>query len=385
MNETSKKYRVFLSAAEPSGDKHCAELMKALQSKTDDIEFVGVGGELMKQQGCELLEETASKAAMINNVLGQLGRFIKLISRIRKYLKNNKTDLVVACDSPAFNFHIARAAKSQGIKTCFYVAPQLWAWGSWRIGKLRKLCDKLLCILPFEQEWFSSRGINAEFVGNPMLEGFEEEIVNNAKSYENYQPRNTKIALLPGSRPAEIENLWEPIQRIAVKLRRRFPKAEFTTLAADDRTKEVLRSMPVLSFQSKYVVGSLEETISDADFAIVASGSVTLQLAGAGCPMVVLYESNKLLWRLLGKWIIRTKHLSLVNILAGRELVPEFMPYIKSEQQVLEKCTQMLQDKELLAETSRELTELVSPLAETKASGRTAEIIMQMLENKEDS
>jgi lipid-A-disaccharide synthase len=160
---------------------------------------------------------------------------------------------------------------------------------------------------------------------------------------------------------------------------------EITTLAADERTKEVLRSMPVLSFQSKYIVGSLEETITDADFAIVASGSVTLQLAGAGCPMVVVYKSNKLLWRLLGKWLIRTKHLSLVNILAGRQLVPEFMPYIKSEQQVLEKCTQMLQDKELLTETSKELTELASPLAEIRASQRSAEIIMQMLENKGDS
>jgi len=385
MAKSENKYRIFLSAAEPSGDKHCAELMKTLKSKTGDIEFVGVGGELMKQQGCELLEETASKAAMGYNVLGQLGRFIKLISKIRKYLKNNKTDLVVVCDSPAFNFHIAKAAKDRNIKTCFYVAPQLWAWGSWRVGKLRRLCDKLLCILPFEQEWFSKKGINAEFVGNPMLEGFGGKIEKNAKDYKNYQPRNAKIALLPGSRAAEIENLWEPIQRVAVKLRKRFPKADFTTLAADEPTKEVLRSLPVLGFRSKYVVGSVEQTVSEADLAIVASGSVTLQLAGAGCPIVVVYESNKFLWRLLGKWIIRTKYLSLVNILAGKELVPEFMPYIKSEQKLLEKCTKILQDREYLAATSKKLTELVSPLAKTKASHRTAEIIMQMLDSKADS
>lgn len=170
-----------------------------------------------------------------------------------------------------------------------------------------------------------------------------------------------------------------------MKLRRRFPKAEFTTLAVDEPTKEVLRSLPVLGFRSKYVVGSVEEAVSEADLAIVASGSVTLQMAGAGCPMVVVYESNKFLWRILGRWLIRTKHLSLVNILAGKELVPEFMPYIKSEQQLTEKCARLLQDKEYLAQTSRELTELAAPLAKIKASQKTAEIIMQMLEGNSNN
>jgi lipid-A-disaccharide synthase len=336
----------------------------------------------MQNQGCELIEQTARKAAMGHKVISQLGRFIKLISRIRKYFRNNKVDLLVVCDSPAFNFHIAKIAGKRKVKTVFYVAPQLWAWGAWRIGKLRKLCDKLLCILPFEQQWFAERGVDAEFVGNPMLEDFKSNVQKNTKKYKDYNPQDAKIALLAGSRPAEIESLWEPIQRTALKIRKQFPKARFTTIAVDENTKNILRSLPVMGFRCEYTVGELKETLLESDFAIVASGSVTLQLAGAGCPMVVVYESNKLLWKLLGRWLIRTKHLSLVNILSGKQLVPEFMPYIKSEQQLTDSCIELLRDKEKLKQTSRELTCLASRLAEINSSKRTADILRNLLTDR---
>ena len=125
----------------------------------------------MADAGCKLLQSTADNAAMIYNAFAHIARFYKLIMRITAYLKSNKVDLVIVCDSPAFNFHIAKAAKKLGIKTLFYVAPQLWAWGGWRISKLRKYCDKLCCILPFEQNWFSEKGVDATFVGNPLLDG----------------------------------------------------------------------------------------------------------------------------------------------------------------------------------------------------------------------
>ncbi|MHC4147370.1 MAG: glycosyltransferase family protein, partial [Planctomycetota bacterium] len=155
MPNEKDRFRVFISAAEPSGDSHCAGLMTALQSSGYDIDFVGVGGPKMADAGCELLENTAGKAAMTYKAFSHIARFYKLIKRIRRYLTDNKVDLVIVCDSPAFNFHVAKAAKKTGIKTLFYVAPQLWAWGGWRIGKLRERCDKLCCILPFEQDWFN--------------------------------------------------------------------------------------------------------------------------------------------------------------------------------------------------------------------------------------
>ena len=126
----NKKYRVFISAAEPSGDSHCAGLITALQERDYDIEFVGVGGPRMAEVGCELLEFTISRASMAFNSLAHIWHYYKLIKCITAYFKNNKVDLVIVCDSPAFNFHVAKAAAKAGIKTLFYVAPQLWAWGA---------------------------------------------------------------------------------------------------------------------------------------------------------------------------------------------------------------------------------------------------------------
>ena len=278
MADIDKTYRIFVSAAEVSGDSHCAGLITALQKINPNIEFVGVGGEQMSAAGCKLLENTADKAAMIHNAFGQIFRFIKLIRKIKQYLKKNKVDLVIVCDSPAFNFHVAAAAKRLSIKTLFYVAPQLWAWAPWRIKKLKKYCDKLCCILPFEQDWF-------------------------------------------------------------------------------------------------------EQAALDADIAIVASGSATLQVAAAGCPMVVMYQSNKILWHTVGRWLVKGKFLSLVNILAKRRLVPEFMPYFDSIEPISEAVEQMLTESANLSVLSGELIELVEPLRQINASENTAQIALEMLKN----
>jgi len=212
MPNKDKKYRVFISAAEPSADAHCAGLIDAMQKITSGIEFVGVGGPKMAQAGCELLENTTSKAAMLYKAFSQVARFYKILKHIKHYLKSNNVDLVIVCDSPSFNFHVAKAAKKVDIKTLFFVAPQLWAWGGWRIGKLRKCCDKLCCLLPFEQDWFGQRGMDAVFVGNPLLDKLEIAHSRH-EQYANFEPKNARFALMPGSRAAEIESLCSRCSR----------------------------------------------------------------------------------------------------------------------------------------------------------------------------
>jgi len=276
MAEQDKTYRIFISAAEPSGDAHCANLITALKQISYDIEFVGVGGAKMASAGCELLETTVGKAVMMYKAFSRVGYYYKLIRRISGYFKNNKVDLVIVCDSPAFNFHLAKAAKKAGIKTLFYVAPQLWAWAGWRIGKLRKYCDKLCCILPFEQDWFAKRGVGAVFVGNPLLDEFDGDFSNRKKDYADFEPRKAEIALMPGSRAAEISSLWHPMQQIAIRIRRKYPNVSFTAVAVDEKRKEILKIMRVLGFRCKYAVGSVSDIASAADMAIVASGSATL-------------------------------------------------------------------------------------------------------------
>jgi lipid-A-disaccharide synthase len=379
MINKNRTYRVFLSAAEASADSHCAGLIKALRSKADNIEFVGLGGEKMANAGCELIETTVSQAAMIYNAFKKVPHFYGLIKRTKQYLINNKPDLVIVCDSPAFNFHIAKAAKKAGIKTLFYVAPQLWAWASWRINKMRKSCDKLACILPFEEDWFRERGINTEFVGNPLLDEVGADLASNQKRYDVFSPEKATLALLPGSRNAEIESLWEPMQQVALKLKKSYPDLKVVTVAVDEERKSILASSTISGFESSYTTSSVTSIVSEADFCVAASGSVTLQVAAAGCPMVIMYQSSKLLWHLVGRWLIKSEYLSLVNILAEKELVPEFMPYFNSIEPIATVIEKMFNDPDKLSQLSGDLVKLVEPLGSFNASQKVSEIVTDML------
>ena len=377
MPNKDKEYRVFISAAEPSADSHCAGLITAMQKSRPGIEFVGVGGPKMAQAGCELLENTVDKAAMIYKAFSQVARFYKIIKRISRYLKSNNVDLVIVCDSPSFNFHVAKAAKKAGIKTLFFVAPQLWAWGGWRIRKLRKRCDKLCCLLPFEQDWFGKRGMDAVFVGNPLLDKLEIARSRH-EQYADFEPKKARFALMPGSRAAEIESLWQPMQQIALRLKEKYPAATFVAVAVDAGREEILRAAQIPGFECQYSVDSVNKTALAVDFSIVASGSATLEVAAAGCPMVIMYQSSRILWYLLG-WAMQTKYLSLVNILSGRELVPEFMPNFTSIEPIVASIEQLLKDNDKLAKLSGELTRLTEPLAEKKACREVANIAVEML------
>ncbi|MFZ9034454.1 MAG: lipid-A-disaccharide synthase [Anaerohalosphaeraceae bacterium] len=387
-----------MSSLEHSAEMHCANLINAIRDSvsangdwpgedtaqaTEDstaIRFSGFGGQRLAQAGCELLDDTVSKAAMHYNVLGQLGYYKKLIKQANAFFEENTVDLLVVCDSPAFNFHIAKAAKKHGIEVLFYVAPQLWAWAPWRIHKLKRCCDKLACILPFEKDWFTHRGVDTEFVSNPLFDETEIDLKANFKTYTSYDPQSPKIALLPGSRDAEIKTLWPAMLKIAAALKSKHPNAEFTVCAPDADKRAMLEKMADgASVSLKYEINQLIDVCSRSDYAIVASGSATLQVAAAGCPMTVMYQSNKWMWHLVGRWLIQLRHLSLVNILAGKELVPEFMPYFSSIEPIIERTHGLLRTPSRMSHISQSLTTLVEPLTQRRASDAVAEIVCEML------
>ena len=394
--EKSKTKHIFLSSLEHSAEMHCANLVAAINDKMADgavwpgtdgataesepIHFSGFGGQRLAEAGCELLDDTVSKAAMHYKVLGQLGYYRKLIKQANEFFEQNTVDLVIVCDSPAFNFHIAKAAKKHGIPVLFYVAPQLWAWAPWRIRKLRRCCDKLACILPFEKEWFIKRGVDAEFVSNPLFDETDIDLQANFKPFTNYDPQSPKIVLLPGSRDAELKTLWPAMLDIAAALKKKHPGAVFTTCAADDDKRAMLEEMVAnSSVPVAYKTNKLIDVCSGSDYAIVASGSATLQVAAAGCPMTVMYQSNRWMWHLVGRWLIRLRHLSLVNILAGKELVPEFMPYFSSIEPIIERTHGLLSTPSRMSHISQSLIALVEPLTQRRASDAVAKIVLEML------
>jgi len=374
-----KNKRVFVSVNDPSADVHCAALISALKKAGAGVEFVGIGGPKMAAAGCELIESTVGRAVMTYNALAHVGHYYKLVRRIRRYLEEHPVDLMIVCDSPSFNFHVAKAARQAGVKTLFYVAPQLWAWGGWRIRKLRRLCDKLCCILPFEERWFGQRGVDTAFVGNPLLDKLLSDLTSFRKDYSRFEPSRARIALMPGSRLAEIESLWRPMQQIAVRLKQRYSAACFVAVAASDERRQLLERTQIPGFTCEYSVDTVRDTSQRVDFSIVASGSATLEVASSGCPMVIMYQTNRFLWRLIGRWLVHAKYFTLVNLLADRELVPEFMPYFTSIEPIVERVDAYLRDRELLAQISNELIDMVEPLTRKKASEETARIVVEML------
>jgi lipid-A-disaccharide synthase len=184
---------------------------------------------------------------------------------------------------------------------------------------------------------------------------------------------------MPGSRPAEINTLWLPMQQIAIRLKKKYPDVTFTIVAVDAEKEKILKEKQIPGFECQYTISSVNETAASADFAIVASGSATLEVTAAGCPMVIMYQSSIILWHLVGWWLIKSKYLSLVNILSDKELVPEFMPYFTSIDPITETIEHLLKDSERLSQISGDLINLAGPLAQKKASEQVAEIALETL------
>ena len=380
MQDADRTYKIFLSAAEPSGDRLCAKLITALKQTGYNIEFSGFGGQSMAQAGCSIIVNTTQRAAMTYNAFSHILFFFKAIKKSQKHFAASKPDIVIVCDSPSFNFHIAKAAKNAGVKTLFYVAPQLWAWAEWRIKKLKNLCTGgLAAILPFEPDWFSQRGLACQFVGNPMLEDINAQQII-PKTYENFSiSRTAHIALMPGSRQAEIKTLWPAMQDIARRLKARHPNIRFTAVAANRQVENVLRQSEIKTLRCDYAIDAVYDTAKKVDFTLVASGSATLQVAAAACPMIIMYQSSKFLWNLVGKRLVKTKYLSLVNILSQKELVPEFMPYFPSVAPIVAACEKYLHSPEKMSTLSAELAQLVKPLADGSASKNVAKMVIEQL------
>ncbi len=378
MNNTHQN-RIFFSAAETSADKHTAKLIAELQSEFPDWEFDGLGGDAMEAAGCNLLENLVDRSAMLAHALGQVSFYRKLLAGVKRYFIHERPDLVVVVDSPAWNFHVAKAARKLGIPVLYYIAPQLWAWGAWRTAKLKRCADRVACILPFEQQWFRTRGVNADYVGHPLFDG-EVAPVQPVEWQPNTDKRDYPvIALLPGSRRHELDRLWQPMQKIAHKVRGKYPLARFVTVAANDDYETLLKETADSQLNIEVRRTSIEAACRYADLAVVASGTATLEVAAQHCPMVVMYYVSRWQWYLVGRWLIKSPYICLVNILANRELVPEFIPFHGNVKPVANKVLELVEDKDKLKQIRDELGEMMMPIVRPGAAKNVIDIIKTML------
>ncbi len=360
---------VFLSAAEASGDAHAARLIEALRARLGGSRFVGAGGPRMAAAGCELIVDFVGEARMLAAAAMKAPYYWRQLRRIRRELDALRPDVCVPVDSPALNWHVAKAARKAGCPVAYYVAPQVWAWAPWRVKKLARRTTRVACILPFEEDYLRQRGVHAAFVGHPLLDALPDR-----PEPPPLPPADGAlcVAMLPGSRPAEITAHADAMRRVAEDIRARWPGTRAIFTAVDDEAAERIRRTwgDTGGDGVELVTGRTSDVLAKADFAVVASGTATLQVAHFGVPMVVVYRASRLLYHTLGRLLLRTKHLSLVNILADRQLgwpaVAELMPWGGSVRQLSAAVMEALADTEALAEMRRVLPTLVEPL---RASG----------------
>lgn len=372
---------IFITAAEASGDEHAANLMRAIRARRDDVRFVGAAGEQMAAAGCQVIADLTGRASMVGGPILQAGYYYRTVRRIQRAIREIRPDLHIPVDSPAMNWHLAATARRSGAKVFYYIAPQVWAWAPWRVRKLARLTDQVACILPFEQRYLRDRGVNARYVGHPLLDTLPPRPDPAPDLADAWLSGAWRVAMLPGSRPGEIGGHSRALLAAAGRIRRRWPDARCTFSVRGDAAAEALRRMCPRD-EIDIAVGRTREVLARSHFAVAVSGTVTLEAAYFGVPMVILYRVSRLGYGLVGRWLLRTPHLSLVNILAGRRLVPELMPWHGGSRQVIDMVLEVMDDLGWLFEARRQLLGLLEPLRlppGQTASGNAADLALKMI------
>jgi lipid-A-disaccharide synthase len=354
-----------------------------LAQRLGGARFVGIGGPRMAAAGCELLADVVAHASMGLDALKRLVYYRGLIRTVAREMARRRPAVLVPVDSPGLNWHMAAAARRLGIPVMYYVAPQVWAWAPWRIRKLRRLADHVACLLPFEQEYFRRRGVQATFVGHPM---FDQLPPRSAPPPPPADAASWRIVLLPGSREKEIRRHAPAMVRAAEMIRRRYPQAACTFSVADERSAALVSDATGLPLGRSddsiaVVAGQTHRILADSHFALATSGTITLETAYFGVPMVTFYRISRLHKALFG-WLMRTRYYSLVNILAERELVPELIPWYGRAESLAHAALSQLDDPARLARIRVALMALTEPLREPlgkTASAAAAELVIQTM------
>jgi lipid-A-disaccharide synthase len=324
--------RIGLVAGEASGDLLGAALIEALRQRVPDATFIGLAGERMRAAGCVPLGSSEEIAVMgFVEPLRHLPRLLRLRSRLQREFREQRVDAFIGIDSPAFNIGLAGALHRSGIVTVQYVSPQLWAWRPGRVRTIAASVDAVLCLLPFEPAFYAQHAVHAEFVGHPLADQVPLDVDHAAARRALGVADNARVvALLPGSRLAEVRRLGADFAATAALLAAQSTTAQPLEFLAPMASQELSHIFAQQVREAGAVVRLLDRSadtvLAAADAALVASGTATLQTLLYGCPMVVAYRVaplTALLARELG--LVKVKHVSQPNLLAGEELVPEFL------------------------------------------------------------
>jgi lipid-A-disaccharide synthase len=389
---------IFISAGEPSGDHHGAQLIRQLIQQRPGTRCVGFGGTAMARAGCHLLHDMTPLALMfVGRVLLRLPTFWRLLRQTTRYFRDHQVDAVVLIDYPGFNWCVARRAKRFGIPVFYYGAPQIWAWAPWRVRKLRRLVDHVLCQLPFEPQWYAQRQCPATFVGHPFFDRGEDPAA--ARSEEPNASDAPLLLLLPGSRRSEIVANTLCFLDAAERVVARQPdtRVAFACHSESDAdyVREAARGRP---FPVDVVAGQTTKMMRAAHVALACSGSVSLQLLAARLPTVIYFRITRLQW-VIQALLMRVRYITLVNLIwtsdirrktrrtfdpdrPGAEPVPmpEYLTTRYCPDRLAERIMRWLDNPAERESSWRTLDQLAKRTAVPGASARAARWICQTLD-----
>lgn len=386
---------VVFTAFEPSGDEHASHVIRELRRRhprPEELQIFAWGGPKMAAAGAVVLERTVDEGVMGIPGLARIRQHLHTLGRIDAWMRAAQEKrrgagatgpfVHVPVDSPGANGSICDAAKKNGLKVVHLVAPQVWAWGRWRVATLRKRTDLLLCLFDFEPPFFTKRNVPARYIGHPFFDVPLDASRLDALARE--MPRGApKLGIFPGSRPDEIRKHF-PLTLGAFRgLKGMWADAVGVVAATNAEAERVMRDLAAQGGGwpegLKIVVGQSEAVIRWCDFAIVKSGTTTLQVARQCRPMVVFYRKGGRLFNLLIKAVLATKRFALPNILARRKIIPELMPYFGGPQRLIEASAAILRSPEAMEQQRQDLKQVVAPLTAGGAAGRAADALDEFL------
>jgi lipid-A-disaccharide synthase len=396
--------KIFFSVGEPSGDLHGANLIRELRRRRADCEFVGYGGPRMAAAGCRLHEDLTKLAVMwFARALVNIHKFWNLAGRADRYFRHHRPDAVVLIDYPGFNWWIARRAKAHGIPVFYFGAPQLWAWAGWRVRKMRRFVDHVLCKLPFEEAWYRDRGCNATYVGHPYFDQLQGEKLDTAFIARQHSPEGPLVAILPGSRTQEVQNNFAAFLKAAGIILSRVPRVRFAVAAFKRSHADMIRAhiaggnLPI-----DVHVGRTAELIHAADCAMAVSGSVSLELLYHTTPTVILYQISRPAF-FVQRFFRKVRYITLVNLLAcenlfakplrgypglydpnspadARAVMPEYLTCEDKSSQVAAHIIQWLSEPAARAACITQMTNLKQRVGHGGASRRAAEYLLNVMD-----
>lgn len=316
--------RYFIIAGEASGDLHASGLIKAMKQLQPDLEIAGWGGDLMAEAGCQIQKHYRELAFMgFVEVISNITTIFANFKLVKQQIKAFKPDAVIFVDYPGFNMRLLPWAKKSGIRTIYYISPQVWAWHKSRALTLKKYVDDMLVILPFETDFFAKYGMKVHYVGHPLLDVIQHKQASPAFYPElGLSDEKPLVALLPGSRRQEISVLLPIMQQFAQSR----PDLQFVVAAAPSLDLSYYQSICPDMSGLTFIQGRTYDLLAHADFALVASGTATLETALFSVPQLVLYKGNPISY-MIARWLISVKYISLVNLLLDRPLIRELIQH----------------------------------------------------------